>query len=66
VASERQEGLVPGDLIALAAGDRGAQVVVDALADDAAEPVEDPDMAWPSRKLPAAKAKLKCAVCAPE
>ena len=44
VAPEREEPLVPRDLVALSASDRRAQVVIDALADDAAEPVEDPNM----------------------
>jgi hypothetical protein len=45
VAPEREEPLVPGDLVAVAARDRRAQVVIDALARDAAEPVEDADVA---------------------
>ena len=44
VAPEREEPLVPRDLVAVAARDRRAQVVVDALARDPAEPVEDPDV----------------------
>jgi hypothetical protein len=62
VAAERQQPLIPGDLVA--ARDRRAQGVVDALADDASEPVKI--RTWPSRKLSAARSKLKCAVCAPE
>ena len=45
VAAQREEPLVPGDLVAVAARDRRAQVVIDALADHAAQPVEDPDVA---------------------
>ncbi len=49
VAAQLREAVVPGDLVALAAGDRGAQVVVDALAGDAAEPLEGVDVALDER-----------------
>src|SRR5215207_3491480 len=44
VAPERNKPLIPRDLVALASSDRGAQVVVDALADDTAKPIEDPNV----------------------
>ena len=44
VAPEREEPLVPRDLVALASRDRRAQVVIDALANHPAQPVKDPDV----------------------
>jgi hypothetical protein len=49
VAAQVEEAPVPMDDVALAAGDDRAQVVVDALARDPAEPVEDPHVALQKR-----------------
>jgi hypothetical protein len=47
VTAQAEEARIPADEVALAAGDDRAQVVIDALARDAAEQVEDER--WPSR-----------------
>jgi hypothetical protein len=49
MAAQRNEPLVPGDLVAVAARDDRAQVVIDALARDPAEPLKRPDMALQKR-----------------
>jgi hypothetical protein len=59
MAPEREEPLVPRDFVAVAARDRRAQVVIDAFADDAAEPVEDPDVPFQEALAGQVKAEMR-------
>src|SRR5215208_7029083 len=49
VAPQRDKAAVPGDLVAVATRDDRAQIVVDALARDAAQPLQRPNMPFQER-----------------
>jgi len=64
MAPERDEPLVPGDLVAVAARDRRTQIVIDELARDAAG--QSNVRTWPSRDDSIVMSSERCAVAAPE
>jgi hypothetical protein len=64
VAAQLHEPWVPADDVVVALGDGGAQVVIDAFARDAAQPVKRADMALQEDSI--VMSNVKCAVDAPE
>jgi hypothetical protein len=64
LAAQVQEAPIPDHLVLLATGDDRAQVVVDALARHALEPLERAHVTLENDSI--VMSKLKKAVCAPE